>query len=399
MPYQYKYKGKTSYQISDSWQMDPETKILIVDDEPANVDMLIQELEEEGYNLLAAYDGEEALIMAQEHQPNLILLDVMMPKVDGFTVCRILKGSGKTVLIPVILLTALRSQEDRVRGIEAGADDFISKPFDRDELLAKIRSLLRQKRYRDEQEKGLKEQLQGTMKDLEQARLELALAQERIEMLEHAKDQLSKFVPESVRKMAETDPEAYGFQKVETDATVLFLDIGGYSSMCESLDDERVNFLVEKYFSEFLDEIRKGKGEINETAGDGLMIIFHDKNQESHARTTVSTAIAIYYKTLKVNAELRGKFESTVVNMGINSGKVFLGATKFEGMSASRWTFTASGLTTVLAARIAGLATEGKILLGPETVNRLQEEFMIQPFGEHRLKNISNPVPVYRLVV
>ena len=379
--------------------MDPETKILIVDDEPANVDMLIQELEEEGYNLLAAYDGEEALIMAQEHQPNLILLDVMMPKVDGFTVCRILKGSGKTVLIPVILLTALRSQEDRVRGIEAGADDFISKPFDRDELLAKIRSLLRQKRYRDEQEKGLKEQLQGTMKDLEQARLELALAQERIEMLEHAKDQLSKFVPESVRKMAETDPEAYGFQKVETDATVLFLDIGGYSSMCESLDDERVNFLVEKYFSEFLDEIRKGKGEINETAGDGLMIIFHDKDQESHARTTVSTAIAIYYKTLKVNAELRGKFESTVVNMGINSGKVFLGATKFEGMSASRWTFTASGLTTVLAARIAGLATEGKILLGPETVNRLQEEFLIQSFGEHRLKNISNPVPVYRLVV
>jgi class 3 adenylate cyclase len=218
-------------------------------------------------------------------------------------------------------------------------------------------------------------------------------------MLERAKDQLSKFVPMSVRKMAETDPDTYGFQKVETDATVLFLDIGGYSSMCESMDDERVNFLVEKYFSEFLDEIRKGKGEINETAGDGLMIIFQDKDQESHARTTVSTAIAIYYKTLKVNAELRGKFESTVVNMGINSGKVFLGATKFEGMSASRWTFTASGLTTVLAARIAGLATEGKILLGPETVNRLQEEFMIQPFGEHRLKNISNPVPVYRLVV
>lgn len=376
-----------------------EATILIVDDEPSNVDMLCQELEEEGYNLLTAYNGEEALIKVQEHQPDLILLDVMMPNVDGFSVCRILKGSGKTILIPVILVTALRSQEDRVRGIEAGADDFISKPFDRDELLAKIRSLLRQKKHRDEQEKGLKKQLQSTIEDLEQARLELARAQERIEMLERAKNQLSKFVPVSVRKMAETDPETHGFQKVETDATVLFLDIGGYSSMCESLDDERVNFLVEKYFSEFLDEIRKGKGEINETAGDGLMIIFNDKDQESHARTTVSTAIAIYYKTLKVNAELRGKFESTVVNMGINSGKVFLGATKFEGMSASRWTFTASGLTTVLAARIAGLATEGKILLGPETVNRLQEEFMIQPFGEHRLKNISKPVPVYRLVV
>ena len=379
--------------------MDPEATVLIVDDEPTNVNMLMQELEEEGYNLLTAYDGEEALIMVQEHQPDLILLDVMMPKVDGFTVCRILKGSGKTVLIPVILLTALHAHEDRVRGIEAGADDFISKPFDRDELLAKIRSLLRQKRYRDEQEKGLKEQLQGTMKDLEQTRLELTRAEKRIEMLERAKDQLSKFVPASVRKMVEEDPETYRLQKVEADATVLFLDIGGYSRMFESLNDEKVNFLVEKYFSEFLDDVRKGNGKINETSGDGLMIIFKEKDREEHARTAVSTAIAIHYKTLKVNADLRGKFEPTVVNMGINSGKVFLGATRFEGMSSARWTFTASGLTTVLAARIAGLATEGEVLLGPETVNRLKEGFLIQPFGEHHLKNISNPVPVYRLVV
>ena len=129
--------------------MNPEATILIVDDEPANVDMLTQELDEEGYTLLTASDGEEALIKVHEHQPDLILLDVMMPKVDGFTVCRILKGSGKTILIPVILLTALQAHEDRVRGIEAGADDFISKPFDRDELLAKIRALLRQKRHRD----------------------------------------------------------------------------------------------------------------------------------------------------------------------------------------------------------------------------------------------------------
>jgi DNA-binding response OmpR family regulator len=378
--------------------MDPAAAtILIVDDEPVNIEMLRQELDEEGYRLLTAGDGEEALIKVQEHRLDLILLDVMMPRVDGLTVCRILKGSGKTVLIPVILLTALRSHEDRLRGIEAGADDFISKPFDRDELLAKIRSMLRQKRHRDGQEQKLKDQLQNTMRDLEQARLDLARAEKRIDMLERAKNQLSKFVPLSVSRMAESDPEAAGLQKVETDATVLFLDIGGYSSMCESLDDERVNFLVEKYFSEFLDDVKKGCGEINETAGDGLMIVFHENEQ--HARCAVSTAIAIYYKTLKVNAELRGRFNPTVVNMGINSGKVFLGATRFEGMSAARWTFTASGLTTVLAARIAGLAAEGQILLGPQTVNRLQEQFLIKPFGEHRLKNISRPVTVYQLVV
>ena len=132
--------------------MDLQATILIVDDEPINVDMLSQELAEEGYTILTAFDGEEALIKVQDHQPDLILLDVMMPKVDGFTACRILKGSGKTIFIPVIMLTALRGHEDRIQGIDAGADDFISKPFDRDELLAKIRALLRQKRHREEQE-------------------------------------------------------------------------------------------------------------------------------------------------------------------------------------------------------------------------------------------------------
>jgi DNA-binding response OmpR family regulator len=379
--------------------MDEQATILIVDDEPSNVDMLSQELEEEGYGILTASDGEEALIQVQEHQPDLILLDVMMPKVDGFTACRILKGSGQTILIPIILLTALQAHEDRIRGIEAGADDFISKPFDRDELLAKIGSLLRQKRHREEQEKAVRAQLESTMKDLEQTRLELAQARERIQMLERAKDQLSKFVPFSVRQMAETDPEAFKLSKVEQDATVLFLDIGGYSSMVESLDDERVNFLVEKYFSEFLDDIRRGDGEINETAGDGLMIIFQDKESEKHARTAASTAIAMYYKTQKVNAELRRKYEPTVVNIGINSGRVFLGATKFEGMSAARWTFTATGLTTILAARIAGLAIDGQILVGPETASRLRGEFLVEHFGEHKLKNISQLVPIYQLVV
>ena len=378
--------------------MDLQTTILIVDDEPSNVDMLSQELAEEGYIILTAFDGEEALIKVHDHQPDLILLDVMMPKVDGFTACRILKGSGKTVIIPIIMLTALRGHEDRIRGIDAGADDFISKPFDRDELLAKIRALLRQKRHREEQERAMQDELQSTKKDLDQVRLELAQAQQRIEMLERAKDQLKKFVPMSVRHMADTDPESFGLQKVEQDATVLFLDIGGYSSMYESLDDQRVNFLVEKYFSEFLDEIRRGNGEINETAGDGLMIIFQDKDRVKHARTAASTAIAIYYKTQKVNAELRAKYEPTVVNVGINSGRVFLGATKFEGMTSARWTFTASGLTTVLAARITGLATDGKILLGPETVSRLQGEFLMEPFGEHHLKNIAKPVPIYQLI-
>ena len=373
-------------------------RILIAEDDKDIIDILKLYLESDTTEVISSCDGLKALEKFEQYDIDIALVDIMMPNVDGFTVCRILKGSGKTMLIPIILLTALRAQEDRVRGIEAGADDFISKPFDRDELLAKIRSLLRQKKHHEKQEKNLIEELQSTRKDLEQTRLELAAASKRIEMLEMAKDQLSKFVPLSVRKMADSNQEGFDLQKMEADATVLFLDIGGYSSMCESLNDEKVNFLIEKYFSEFLDDVRKGNGEINETAGDGLMIIFQSEDKENHARTAVSTAIAIHYKTLKVNAELRGKFEPTTVNIGINSGSVFLGATRFEGMSAARWTYTASGLTTVLAARVAGLAEGGKILLGPETVNRVKAEYLVQPFGEHHLKNISKPVSIHRLI-
>ena len=374
-------------------------KILIVEDDYISRDVLQKTLQKAGYETFTAEDGLEALKIFHETPFSLIISDWMMPNMDGVSLCKKIREISKHNYVYFIILTVKDKKEDLIEAFDAGADDFISKPFDRDELLAKIRSLLRQKRHHEKQEKSLKEQLECSLKDLEQTRLELTRAEKRIAMLERAKDQLSKFVPASVREMAEEDPETYRLQKVETDATVLFLDIGGYSRMCESLNDEKVNFLVEKYFSEFLDDVRKGNGEINETAGDGLMIIFKEKDREAHARTAVSTAIGIHYKTLKVNAELRGKFDPTVVNMGINSGKVFLGATRFEGMSSARWTFTASGLTTVLAARLAGLATEGEVLLGPETVNRLKEEFLVQPFGEHHLKNISNPVPVYRLVV
>jgi len=123
-------------------------KILVVDDYPANVKLLERNLQAAGYETVAAGDGQEALEKVQAEKPDLILLDIMMPKLDGFEVCRRLRADEATAVIPIIMVTALKETEDRIRGLEAGADDFISKPFDRAELLARVKSLLAIKYYR-----------------------------------------------------------------------------------------------------------------------------------------------------------------------------------------------------------------------------------------------------------
>jgi len=123
-------------------------KVLVVDDYAANVKLLERNLRSAGYETVAAYDGEEALQKVAAEHPDLVLLDIMMPKIDGFEVCRRLRADEATAVLPVIMVTALKETEDRIRGLEAGADDFISKPFDRGELLARVKSLLQVKYYR-----------------------------------------------------------------------------------------------------------------------------------------------------------------------------------------------------------------------------------------------------------
>ncbi|MBI3326248.1 MAG: HAMP domain-containing protein [Nitrospinae bacterium] len=242
------------------------------------------------------------------------------------------------------------------------------------------------------------EALKAAYADLQQKTQALESTLRKVELLEQVKGHLSKFVPESVRRIIERAPTAPDLEKQEKDVSTLFLDVQGYTRLSERMSREQMNELLERYFSSFLDDIYQHNGDINETAGDGLMIIFQHDDPIQHAVDAVKTALAIRYKVDKLNAQLQGPYEPMVVNIGINSGVAAVGSTRFQGLTGTRWTFTASGPVTNLAARLGGLATNGRVLLGPETANRVKGYFALKSVGEVELKNVQEPTLVYEVL-
>src|SRR5437867_5515029 len=226
---------------------------------------------------------------------------------------------------------------------------------------------------------------------------ELAVSLRRIQILESMKANLAKFVPRTVQALIEASPEAPLLDKHEADVSVLFADITGYSRLSAKLDLERVNQLVEVYFGAFLDEILKLGGDVNETAGDGLMVIFRDPDPRRHATAAVLAALGIQRRTRETNATLEGFFDPITMHVGVNSGIAWVGATKIEGAAGTCWTYTASGPTTNIAARLAALGEGGSVIISDETRQRLGDEFDAEDMGLQSLKNVAQPVRVYRL--
>jgi class 3 adenylate cyclase len=205
---------------------------------------------------------------------------------------------------------------------------------------------------------------------------------------------LAKFVPRRVRQLIEESPEAPPLDKRETDVSVLFADISGYTRLSSRLAPDDLAALVERYFGAFLDEIVEHGGDVNETAGDGLMVIFHEG---AHARAAVDAARAIHRRTAEIGTELAGRFEPLAMHVGINTGPALLGATKIEGSAGTRWTYTASGLTTNIAARLAAQAGDGEIVLSEATRARLGPDVTVQDLGVRELKNVDRPMRLFRL--
>jgi class 3 adenylate cyclase len=233
---------------------------------------------------------------------------------------------------------------------------------------------------------------------LEHARAYGALqaALRRVDILESIRAGLSKFVPRTVQRLIEQAPEAPEFSKREVDVSVLFVDIAGYTRLAERLDAATVNRLVERYFGAFLDEILKNGGDVNETAGDGLMVIFQDGDPRRHARAAITTALAIMRRAAEIN-DTAPHDEPINVHLAVNSGRAAVGATKIEGTAGTRWTYTASGPVTNVAARLATLANGDGVMVGAATAERLPPGLPLEDLGELSLRNVEAPVHTYRL--
>ena len=241
------------------------------------------------------------------------------------------------------------------------------------------------------------QEIQRLNRDLEAKNVELTASLRKIEILESVKANLSKFVPTTVTKLIEKFPTGSMSELEERDLSVLFLDIGGYTALCERLGHGVVHEIIERHFSAFMNAIYENNGDVNETVGDGLMVLFLNKNREANALDAVRTALDIRKRTLQIKEEFPMLYRPLDINMGINSGRALVGAAKFEGLAGSRWTYTARGTLTNVAARISTLGSKGSLLMSSETARRIGSNFSPVPRGRFKLKNVSEEMEVFEL--
>ena len=246
-----------------------------------------------------------------------------------------------------------------------------------------------------EEIKCLNEDLQTKNVLLEKTLAELQAAMRKVEILESVKTNLSKFVPTAVTRMIEKSPTSDILDAKERDVSILFLDIEGYTKLSERIGVAELNELIEKYFSVFMEAIYANDGDVNETSGDGLMVLFPSEDETTNALNAVRAALTIRQKAAIINQENDVASESLVINMGINSGRALLGAAKFDSLTGSRWTYTARGMVTNVAARIGALASEGAIHLSRSTAGRVKDHFLVKSKGNFRLKNVSGDVEIF----
>jgi len=217
------------------------------------------------------------------------------------------------------------------------------------------------------------------------------------EKLERVKTLLRKFVPDSVAKLVEESPDTLAREKVSMEVSVLFIDIQGFSSFMEKYDQRLVNDMVEKHFSKYLLCVGRHGGELNETSGDGLMVMFKSDTLAQHAQNAVAAGLEIVAENRKLNQEIAYPWGAVHLHLGVNSGTAYVGTTRMKSLTGERLTYTATGLVTVLAARIGQLSENTQLFIGEKTKSMIEDSFCCHFIGNCQLKNISERTPIYHV--
>lgn len=351
-------------------------KILIVDDNRENIILLRDILEVEDYDVIDATSGIRALEMIPDELPDLVLLDVNMPKMNGFEVCRHLKTNEETNHIPVIMLTALTDVESRVKGLDVGADDYLSKPYSPRELLARVERSLRSKAASDD--------LRATHEAMREA---MHKEQEII------KQTFSRFVAGSIVEALLKDPSQIKLGGQLQRVTVMFADLQGFTTLSEHTEPQELLQLLNSYHTFMVNIVLKYGGTIDKFLGDGLMTLYNTPvEQDDHIARAVKTALHIqdelHWFTQDIPEERR-----TAVNFGIHTGTAIVGNVGSENLMD----FTAVGDTVNIAARLQGVADDGEILVSTEVYEATQDFVFGRSRGQITVKGRNEPVEAYQI--
>ena len=357
-----------------------------MDDVPANVHILQSRLAAHGYDIVTATDGEAALAAVKETQPDLILLDVMMPKMDGFEVCRRLRADPSLPFIPIIMVTAKADPKDVVAGLEAGGDEYLTKPVDQPALVARVKSMLRIKSLHDTVEALAAERAEWN-KTLER-RVEEQLGQ--LEQLGRLKRFFSPQLAELIVAGGTDDP----LKTHRREVTVVFLDLRGFTPFAETAEPEEVMGVLREYHAEMGKLILEHEGTLERFTGDGMMIFFNDPVPvPDPAERAIRMAVAMRERVSGLAIGWRKRSYDLALGVGIAQGYATIGAIGFEG----RWDYGAIGTVTNLAARLCGEAKGGQILVHQRVATTIEDLANLEEIGPLTLKGLLKPVAAFNV--
>jgi adenylate cyclase len=359
--------------------------ILVVDDNETNRDILVTRLEAHGYQTLQAADGEEALRGVAQHRPDLVLLDVMMPNLDGVEACRRLKSDRAVAFTPVILVTAKAATQDIVAGLDAGADEYLTKPVDQAALVARVRSALRIK--------SLHEQVQAQAADLANWNQTLARrVEEQVAEIERI-GRLKRFLAPQVAQLVSSGDERV-LESHRREVTIVFCDLRDFTPFSETAEPEEVITVLREYHKTLGALIDKFEGTIERFAGDGLLVLFNDPLPcaDPSARA-VRMAVEMREQVAKLAAGWRSQGHELGFGIGIAHGYATLGCVGFEG----RFQYSATGTVSNLASRLCDQARNGQILVDAKVHAQVKGLAEMESVGELSLKGFHRPVKVFNV--
>jgi class 3 adenylate cyclase/CheY-like chemotaxis protein len=359
-------------------------RILLVDDNEANLDVAKVRLESQGYEVVTAGDGEEALVRVRETGPDLVLLDIMMPKLDGIEVTRRLKADASLPFTPIILVTAKADAKDVVAGLNAGGDDYLTKPFDHASLVARVRSMLRIKALHDTVEAQRAE-----LKTLN-ANLENRVA-EQVSEIERV-NRLRRFLAPQLVEMIVTSGGEHVFQSHRREIVVLFCDLRGFTAFAETAEPEDVMAVLRSYHEALGPLVHRHEGTLMRFTGDGLMVFFNDPIPcPDPAARAVRLATDMRTAAATLTAEWRGRGHEIGFGIGIAQGYATLGRIGFN----DQIDYTAMGTVTNLAARLCDAARDGQILVSQRVAASIGGVAILSLLGDVPLKGLTRPGAVH----